>query len=86
MCMSTLAQLSGAYREAAIRLRLALEDRQEQAARGDLRAAREIRLLGQMLQEMRDLRQLTQGYYTLPRDGTYTTSNLRAPRVDTSKK
>lgn len=84
--MCTMAELSGQYREAAVRLRLAIEDRQAQAVRGDSAAARELALLRQMLAEMRDLRQLTQGYYTRPRDGTYTTSNLRAPRMDMSKK
>lgn len=84
--MCTMAELSGQYREAAVRLRLAIEDRQEQAAQGNSVAARELALLRQMLAEMRDLRQLTQGYYTRPRDGTYTTSTLRAPRMDMSKK
>lgn len=84
--MCTMAELSGQYREAAVRLRLAIEDRQEQAAQGNSAAARELVLLRQMLAEMRDLRQLTQGYYTRPRDGTYTTSNLQAPRMDMSKK
>lgn len=84
--MCTMVELSGAYREAAIRLRLAIEERQDRAARGEAIDTRELALLRQMLGEMRALRQLTQGYYTLPRDGTYTTSNLRAPRIDTSKK
>ena len=84
--MCTMAELSGQYREAAVRLRLAIEDRQGLAAQGDSGAAWELALLRQMLAEMRDLRQLTQGYYTRPRDGAYTTSNLRAPRMDMSKK
>ena len=84
--MAKLTELAEEYREAAVRLRLAIEDRQEQAAQGNSAAARELALLRQMLAEMRDLRQLTQGYYTRPRDGTYTTSNLRAPRMYMSKK
>lgn len=84
--MKSLSELADDYREAAVRLRLAIEDRQGQAARGDTTAARELGLLRQLLAEMRDLRQLTQGYYTRPRDGTYTTSDLRAPRTDMSKK
>lgn len=84
--MAKLTELAEEYREAAVRLRLAIEDRKEQAARGNSVAARELAILRQMLAEMRDLRQLTQGYYTRPRDGAYTTSDLRAPRIDTSKK
>ena len=84
--MCTMAELSGQYREAAVRLRLAIEDREERAAQGDPGAIRDLQLLRQMLSEMRDLRQLTQGYYTRPRNGAYTTSNLRAPRMDMSKK
>ena len=84
--MAKLTELAEEYREAAVRLRLAIEDRQEQAAQGNSVAARELAFLRQMLAEMRDLRQLAQGYYTRPRDGTYTTSNLRAPRMDMSKK
>ena len=45
----------------------------------------EARLLRQMLREMRDLRQLAEGYYTRPRDGTYTMSQIYAPRVDSTK-
>lgn len=84
--MARLSELSTQYREAAVQLRLAIEDRQERAAQGDSGAIRDLQLLRQMLAEMRDLRQLTQGYYTRPRDGTYTTSTLRAPRMDMSKK
>ncbi|OUN85520.1 hypothetical protein B5G06_02245 [Flavonifractor sp. An52] len=84
--MKPLINLAEDYRKAAVVLRLAIEDRREQAAQGNSVAARELALLRQMLAEMRDLRQLTQGYYTRPRDGTYTTSNLRAPRMDMSKK
>ena len=43
------------------------------------------RLLRQMLKEMRDLRQLAEGYYTRPRDGTYSMSQIYAPRVDSTK-
>lgn len=84
--MCTLAELSAEYREAAVRLRLAIEDRQVRAEAGDAVARRELALLRQMLGEMRDLRQLTEGYYTRPRDGHYTTSTLHAPRVDATKR
>ena len=81
-----MAQLRDDYADAAAHLRLAIEDRKYKAEEGDPVARREVALLRQMLDEMRDLRQLTQGYYTRPRDGAYTTSKLRAPRVDMSKK
>ncbi|MFQ9917906.1 MAG: hypothetical protein ACLRWQ_17425 [Flavonifractor plautii] len=45
----------------------------------------EAKLLRQMLKEMRDLRQLAEGYYTRPRDGTYSMSQIYAPRVDSTK-
>lgn len=83
--MAKLEELSAQYREASVRLRLAAAERRARAAEGDRCAARELALLEGMLREMRDLRQLTAGYYTRPRDGTYTTSTLRAPRMDMTK-
>nr|WP_300169923.1 hypothetical protein [uncultured Flavonifractor sp.] len=83
--MAKLSELSGQYREAAIRLRVAIQDRKALAAEGDRRAAGEVALLRQMLGEMRDLRQLVEGYYTSPRNGKYTTADLYAPRVDMTK-
>ena len=87
--MSTLAELSGGYREAAARLRLALEEVEAAlaAAPAPERAALEARrrLLRQMLREARDLRDLTEGYYHRDRDGRYTTATLRAPRRDSLK-
>ena len=53
--MAKLSELSGQYREAAIRLRVAIQDRKALAAEGDRRAAGEVVLLRQMLGEMRDL-------------------------------
>lgn len=81
-----MEQLQDDYAEAAAHLRLAIEDRKDRAEKGDAVARREVALLRQMLGEMRDLRQLTEGYYTRPRDGHYTTSTLRAPRVDANKR
>ena len=87
--MATLRELSGGYREAAVRLRLGLEaaERQLEHLDGAERRAmaREIHLLRQMLREMRDLRQLAEGYYTRPRSRKYTTAGLVAPRVDGEK-
>ena len=42
-------------------------------------------LLRQMLQQMRELRELAEGYYTRPRSEKYTTAGLRAPRRDPLK-
>lgn len=84
--VSKLAELSEAYREAAVRLRLAMEDRQVRAAAGDTVARREGALLRQMLGEMRELRYLAESYYTKPRSRTYTTAGLVAPRVDATKR
>lgn len=83
--MAKLSELSGAYRDAAVRLRLAMEDRQQRAQQGDRGAQRELALLRQMLQQMRDLRELTEGYYTRPRSEGYTAAGLRAPRRDALK-
>ena len=76
--MARLAELADGYMDAAVRLRMGLEE---------VRAALEGRakLLRQMLKEMRDLRQLAEGYYTRPRDGTYSMSQIYAPRVDSTK-
>ena len=87
--MTTLAALSEEYRDAAVRLRAALEETEERlaAARGPERRdlERRARILRQMLREARDLRDLTEGYYTRDRDGRYTTSTLRAPKWDALK-
>ena len=84
--MAALAELARDYREAAVRLRLGLEVAREglPALSGPERAALEgeIRLFRQMLREVRDLRQLCEGYYTGRRDGRYTTAGLKAPRRD----
>lgn len=81
-----LAELSEGYMEAAVKLRLGLEETRaalEEAEGPERRALeRKARMLEQMLREMRDLRRLTEGYYTRQRDGAYTTATLRAPRTD----
>ena len=83
--MATLSELSNDYMDAAIRLRAALDE--VRAAMEDDGADRRAlegraRLLEGMLREMRELRRLTQGYYTRPRDGTYTAAFWYAPRRD----
>ena len=87
--MARLAELADGYMDAAVRLRMGLgEVRAElETAEDGRRRALEGRakLLRQMLKEMRDLRQLAEGYYTRPRDGTYSMSQIYAPRVDSTK-
>ncbi|WP_209342787.1 hypothetical protein [Flavonifractor sp. AGMB03687] len=83
--MAKLTDLAEEYREAAVRLRLAIEDRQERAAQGDSGAIRDLQLLRQMLAEMRDLRRLTECYYSKPRSRLYTTAGLTAPRRNGEK-
>lgn len=83
--MATLSELSNDYMDAAIRLRAALDEvRAAMEDEGADRRALEgrARLLEGMLREMRELRRLTEGYYTRPRDGTYTAAFWQAPRRD----
>ena len=47
---------------------------------------REILMLREMLREMRELRQLSEEYYTRPRSGKYTTADLIAPRINEEKR
>lgn len=79
-----LYTLAAEYLEAAAKLRLGLEKAQRQRESApppeQKRWDEKLRLLRQMLGEMRDLRQLTQAYYTGSRDGRYTTATLKAPR------
>ena len=84
--MARLSELSPQYREAAVRLRLAIEERQKRAAQGDPGVIWELALLRQMLAEMRDLRRLTESYYSRPRNRLYTTAGLTAPRRDGEKR
>ena len=87
--MARLAELADGYMDAAVRLRMGLEEVRaelETAEDGRRRALEgRAKLLRQMLKEMRDLRQLAEGYYPRPRDGTYTMSQIYAPRVDSTK-
>ena len=71
--------------DAAVRLRAALDEvRAAMEDEGADRRALEgrARLLEGMLREMRELRRLTEGYYTRPRNGTYTAAQWHAPRRD----
>lgn len=87
--MARLAELADSYMDAAVRLRMGLEEVKvelKQAGEAERTALENrARQLRQMLKEMRDLRQLAEGYYTRPRDGTYTMSQIYAPRVDSTK-
>ena len=78
--MARLAELADGYMDAAVRLRMGLEEVRaelETAEDGRRRALEgRAKLLRQMLKEMRDTR---------PRDGTYSMSQIYAPRVDSTK-
>ena len=83
--MARLQELAEDYMDAAIRLRAALDEvRAAMEDEGADRRALEqrARLLEGMLREMRELRRLTEGYYTRPMDGTYTAAFWYAPRRD----
>ena len=83
--MASLSELAEGYMDAAVRLRAALDEvRAAMENQGADRRAlgQRARLLEGMLREMRDLRRLTEGYYTRPRDGTYTAAHWYAPRRD----
>ena len=88
--MKRLAELSDGYQEAAVLLRMRLDEIREQLTHADGLERRRLEqralALKTALQEMRDLRNLTRTYYTKPRDGTYTTSNLYAPEVDGNRR
>lgn len=82
--MSTLLEISEGYRQAAILVRLQLDEtrRQLKRAEGMQRTALELqaRSLNQTLAELRDLRELTAHYYDGRRSGDYTTAGLHAGR------
>lgn len=78
--MCTLRELAPEYREAAVRVRVALEDEEARARslEGEERRAslERVRILRGMLRDMRDLRQLTEGYYDRPRDQSLTMAHV----------
>ena len=80
--VARLAELADGYMDAAVRLRMGLEEVRaelETAEDGRRRALEgRAKLLRQMLKEMRDLRQLAEGYYTRP--GTGPTACPRSTR------
>ena len=87
--MARLSELTPQYREAAVRLRMGLEHAQRQMDQMEgaqrCAAARKVVMLRQMLAEMRDLRRLTESYYSRPRNRLYTTAGLIASRRDGEK-
>ena len=86
--MKRLAELSEGYQEAAALMRLDEVREQIKKAEGMERRSLERRALAlkTALQEMRDLRNLTRTYYTRPRSGNYSCSNMWAPEVDGNKR
>ena len=83
--MARLAELADGYMDAAVRLRMGLEEVRAELETAEDGRRRALEGRAKMLKEMRDLRQLAEGYYTRPRDGTYSMSQIYAPRVDSTK-
>lgn len=82
--MATLLEISEGYRRAAILVRLQLDEVRQalktasEAEKPMLRQRETV--LKRMLQEMRDLRDLTANYYTRGRSQQYTSAGIRAGR------
>ena len=86
--MARLAELADGYMDAAVRLRMGLEEVRaelETAEDGRRRALEgRAKLLRQMLKELRDLRQLAEGIIPGPGRDLHHVPDLRA-RVDSTK-
>ena len=87
--MSTLRELSEDYRRAAVLVRVQLDE-----VRQALKTATEVEkpalcqretMLKRMLQEMRDIRELTARYYTAPRDRNLSSAGIRAGHLNSLK-
>ena len=83
--MARLSELQEGYSQSAIKIRLAIEELRPKVIAGDLAAKYKVKILKEMLQEMRDLRQLVVSYYTAPQSPKYTMNGLYAPRVQSDK-
>lgn len=78
--MCKLRELAPEYRDGAVRVRVALEDEEARAGtlEGEERKAslERVRILRGMLRDLRDLRQLAEGYYDRPRDQSLTMAHI----------
>ena len=82
--MSTLREISEGYRQAAVLVRVQLDEIKgalETAPEADKPALRQReRELRCMIRELRDLRDVTANYYTRGRSQQYTSAGIRAGR------
>ena len=83
--MARLAELADGYMDAAVRLRMGLEEVRAELETAEDGRRRALEGRAKLLRQMLNLRQLAEGYYTRPRDGTYSMSQIYAPRVDSTK-
>ena len=85
----TLMEISEDYRQAAVLVRVQLDEVRQalktasEAEKPTLRQRETV--LKRMLQEMRDLRELTARYYTAPRDRNLSSAGIRAGRLNSLK-
>ena len=78
--MARLAELADGYMDAAVRLRMGLEEVRAELETAEDGRRRALEGRAKLLRQM-----LAEGYYTRPRDGTYSMSQIYAPRVDSTK-
>ncbi|MFQ7857139.1 MAG: hypothetical protein ACLRIS_20440 [Flavonifractor plautii] len=86
--MARLAELADGYMDAAVRLRMGLEEVRaelETAEDGRRRALEEGQAAPADAEGDAGFAPTGRGYYTRPRDGTYSMSQIYAPRVDSTK-
>jgi len=73
--MSTMAELAEEYRAETARLAMRLAEKRAAGA-----SEREVRMLEEMLREMRAKQRVLSSYYDAPRDPSITMTGLFAPR------
>lgn len=83
--MAALEDLRQGYHDSAVKLTIAIEELKPVAEAGDKVAQEKLRIMHQMLQEMRDLRHLVANYYTAPRSPLYTMDGMYAPKTRSDK-
>lgn len=80
--MTLMTEMSEEYRRAAVLVRMQLDEVREQLSKSphDILLRGRARQLKDILQELRDVRDVTAHYYTDSRPEAYTTAGLRASR------